>query len=139
MLSWSDIPKNPKPKVLRQFSAAWLLFFVILGARQYLKAGHHELGLAFGAAGILIGGLGLIRPAAVRWVFVGWMALAFPIGWVVSHVMLLVMFYAIITPVALLLRVRGRDSLGLRRRPDAASYWLPKETPRDVRSYLRQY
>jgi len=49
------------------------------------------------------------------------------------------MYYGIITPVALFFRIRGRDLL--RRKPTAAptSFWLPKETPEDVRSYFRQY
>jgi hypothetical protein len=67
------------------------------------------------------------------------MVAAFPIGWVISQTMLLLMFYGIITPVALFLRLRGRDSLYLRRPQNAATFWLPKQTPTDVRSYLRQY
>ena len=139
MLNWSDIPKNPTPKALRQFAAAWLVFFLAIGAHQYLKRGHHQLGIALGICAIVIGLLGLVRPAAVRWMFVTWMVLAFPIGWFVSQVMLLLMFYGIITPVALLFRLRGRDNLRLRRPANTSTYWFPKQTPKDVRSYLRQY
>jgi hypothetical protein len=138
-MTWADIPTNPPAKTLRQFSAAWLVFFLAFAAHQYFKRAHHQVGIALAIAAILVGSLGLLRPAAVRWVFVGWMVAAFPIGWVISQTMLLLMFYGIITPVALFLRLRGRDSLYLRRPQNAATFWLPKQTPTDVRSYLRQY
>jgi len=138
-MTWSDIPLNPTAKALRQFAAAWLVFFLAIGAHQYLARGHPSLGLAVMGAAIVVGLLGLIKPAAVRWLFVGWMVAAFPIGWLLSWLALLLMYYGIITPVALFFRFRGRDLL--RRKPAAAptSFWTPKETPQDVRSYFRQY
>jgi hypothetical protein len=53
--------------------------------------------------------------------------------------MLFVMFYGVITPVALVFRLRGRDLLRRRPEPGATTFWLPKDTPQDVRSYFRQY
>src|SRR6266576_617914 len=139
MVNWSDIPKNPTAKALRQFAAAWLVFFLAVAAHQYFKRGHHQLGIALGVCAIVIGFPGLVRPAAVRWIFVTWMVLAFPIGWLVSQVMLLLMFYGLITPVALIFRLRRRDNLRLSRPANPSTYWFPKQTPKDVRSYLRQY
>ena len=138
-MTWSDIPFRPARRALRQFAAAWLVFFLLLGAHQYLVRKHEGAGLALMAMALVIGLLGLIKPAAVRWIFVGWMVLAFPIGWLISLLMLLLMFYCVITPVALLFRLRGRDLLGRKPDPSRASYWLPKETPPDIRSYFKQY
>jgi hypothetical protein len=39
------------------------------------------------------------------------------------------MFYAAILPMALLLRALGKDILRLKREPQAASYWIPREQP----------
>jgi hypothetical protein len=138
-MTFADLQLNPTPKTLRQFSAAWLVFFLAAAAQQYFRRGHPHVGLALAIAAISIGVLGLAKPAAVRWLFVASMFLAFPIGWIVSQMMLLLMFYLVVTPVALLLRIRGRDAL--RRRParNATSFWQPKETPEDVTSYFRQY
>lgn len=138
-MTWSDLPLHPTTKVLRQFAAAWLVFFLALGAYQYLARGHAPLGLALMGAALVIGLPGLIWPRAVRWLFVGWMVVAFPIGWLISLLMLLIMFYGLITPVALLFRLRGRDLLGRKSPPAGNSFWLPKHTPQDVRSYFRQY
>ena len=138
-MTWSDIPFKPTTKALRQFAAAWLVFFLAFGAHQYFARGHSRIGLTLMGSAVVIGLLGLIKPVAVRWVFVGWMVVAFPIGWLISLLMLVLMYYGILTPVAVLFRMRGRDLLKRKQNPDGTSYWLPKETPQDVRSYIRQY
>jgi hypothetical protein len=138
-MKFSDLPLNPDQKALRQFAAAWLIFFSVIGAHQYLNRGHHGVGLSIGIMAVVFGMIGLSKPAALRWLFVTWMVLAFPIGWVVSQVMLLLMFYGIVTPVALVFRLRGRDLLGRKRASNRATWWTPKPSPQDVRSYFRQY
>jgi hypothetical protein len=90
------------------------------------------LGLAFGL-------LGLAEPKAVRWLFVGCMVLAFPIGWVVSLLSLIVVYFGILTPVAVFFRWRGRDMLHRKAAPAQSSFWAPKEMPQDVRRYFRQF
>lgn len=138
-MTWSDIPRNPTSKALRQFAAAWLIFFLALAAHRYLRKQQHEVGFILAALALFFGVLGLIKPAAVRWLFVTWMVLAFPIGWLISQLMLGVMFYGLITPIALLFRMKGRDLLARRPAPNRDSFWIPKNTPADVRTYFRQY
>ncbi len=138
-MTWADIPFRPTRKALRQFAAVWLVFFLAFGAHQYLARSHHEVGFVLMVLAVAVGIVGLLRPAAIRWLFVGWMVVAFPIGWTISQLMLVLMFYLILTPVAVLLRLRGRDPLCRKRAPDRPSYWAPKQRPLDVRSYLRQY
>jgi hypothetical protein len=138
-MKWSDIPLNPSARMLRQFAVAWLIFFLGLGVHQFLVRGHHGAGLGLGALALLVGGPGLARPMALRWLFVGWMILAFPIGWLISLLMLWIMFYCIITPVALIFRLRGRDLLARKPAQHRASFWTDKNTPEDVSRYFRQY
>jgi hypothetical protein len=138
-MRWSDLPLKPSRRVLRQFAAAWLVFFLAVGVFRYVARGQHQLGIVFGVVAVVAGLMGLIRPAAVRWLFVGATVLAFPIGWVVSQVMLSVMFYGILTPLAVLFRIRGRDLLALRPTPNRQTFWTPKQTPEDMGSYFRQY
>ncbi|MGA2140194.1 MAG: SxtJ family membrane protein [Verrucomicrobiia bacterium] len=138
-MKWGDISFDPTRKSLRQFAGAWLVFFLACGLHQSLVRGHRQLGLVMVVAAVVVGVLGLVRPPAIRWLFVALTVLAFPIGWVVTQVMLAVMFYGVITPVAVLFRLGGRDPLGRRPSPEKASYWTPKEMPEDPRRYLRQY
>ena len=67
------------------------------------------------------------------------MVLAFPIGWLVSQLVLALIFYGLITPLALVFRGRGRDPLQRARPASDESLWRPKASPADVRRYFRQY
>ena len=138
-MNWTDIDFHPTDRVLRQFAGAWLLVLGAIGASQWLLRGNARAGLALVVAGLVIGIAGLLRPMAVRWIFVAATVAAFPIGWVVSQVMLLVLFIGVITPIALLFKLQGRDRLARKRTIGQQSYWKPKAPARDVRRYLRQY
>jgi hypothetical protein len=138
-MKWSDLPLKPTARALRQFAGAWLILFLAVGVHRYVARGQHQVGIAVGVMAVVVGGLGLIKPAAVRWLFVGATVLAFPIGWVISQVMLAVMYYGIITPLALWFRIRGRDLLSRKPAPNRASFWAPKRTPEDMGAYFRQY
>lgn len=93
--------------------------------------------MVYGVLAVIVGFLGLIAPRAVRYVYVAWSVVAFPIGWLVSTVVLGVLFYGMFTPIGLAFRASGRDLLA-RRRPPVDSYWRPKPAARTSREYFRQ-
>ena len=45
---------------------------------------------------------------------------------VVSPLVLALLFYGTVTPIALLMRMLGKDLLRQRRDPNAASYWIER-------------
>jgi len=134
-----DFPRNPTAKVLRQFAAAWLAIFAAIGAQQFFSKHHTELGAVIFTAAVVVGVIGLLKPSAIHWLFIGASVVAFPIGWVVSQLAMAVIFYLLITPLALVFRLCGRDVLRRKSPLNRTSFWLPKKTPEDVRSYFRQY
>jgi len=90
------------------------------------------------ALATLPGIVGLLRPMSVRWLFLAAATMAFPIGWVVTQLVLLVMFYLILTPIALCLRGFGHDPLQLRAK-DSPSYWIQREKTPKPEQYLKPY
>lgn len=90
----------------------------------------------FSAAVIL---LSYLVPALRRWFFMAWMSAVFPIGWIISHVLLAAVFYLVVFPIGLLMRLFRYDALGRRFDPDCKSYWKKRETNRDPRKYFRQF
>src|SRR6202035_2117383 len=138
-MHWSDITFDPPRTTLRQFAGLWLVFFGGMALWQGLARGHVGHALVFALIAVKIGPLGLIRPDCMRWVYVGWMILAFPIGWTVSQVMLAVMFFGLFTPVGLGFRLVGRDATPPARSPARNSYWSPKPAPADLRRYFKQF
>ena len=137
-MKWSDVTARPHDKMLRQFAGLCLLVFPGLALWRVWRGQPDMIAAALTAAGVLVGAVGLARPPAVRWVFTGWMILAFPIGWVISRIALGLLFFGLITPIALVFRLLGRDVLR-RRRPPGTSYWSTKARPADVREYFRQF
>jgi Saxitoxin biosynthesis operon protein SxtJ len=129
-MQFSDINRNPNQRTLRQFAA---LLILILGGMAAWKGNY-----AAAAVVAAIGLLGLAIPAALRPIYVAWMIVAFPIGWLVSHVMLAVLYFVLFLPLGLMFRLLGRDALSLRK-PSVETYWTEKQQPEDVVRYFRQY
>jgi hypothetical protein len=75
----------------------------------------------------------------VRLIYVGWMVLAFPIGWTISQIMLAVMFIGLFAPIGLIFWLVGRDPLHRTRCPGRESFWVPKPAPADLRRYFKQF
>jgi hypothetical protein len=90
------------------------------------------------AAGVLFV-LASAAPAALRPVYVGLTIVTFPIGIVLSYVIMAVLFFGLFTPIGLVFRLIRRDALHRAFDPDAASYWVPRDGVRDVRRYFRQF
>jgi hypothetical protein len=125
--------------MLRQFAALWLVFFGGIAAWQGLARGRVGIALVLAILAVAVGVLGLARPQAVRPIFVGWMILAFPIGWTISLILLGLVYYGLFLPLGLVFRLLGRDALLLRPRPSQTTYWTPRSSPADVRRYFRQF
>jgi hypothetical protein len=138
-MRWSDISLDPPPKTLRQFAGVWLIVFGGLACWQGLVRDRLAPALALGALALAVGPLGLAKPQAVRWVFVAAQVITFPIGWVVSQAVLVLLFFGLFTPMGLAFRLLGRDALDMRRKQDLSTYWTPKPAAADLRSYFRQF
>lgn len=93
--------------------------------------------------GLLISGLGLalvtaLAPNQLRIPFVLLSSLTAPIGWVVSHAILGLIYFAVITPIGLVLRLLGRTPMDLNFEPRRSTYWKRRGAPPDAVDYLRQ-
>lgn len=136
-----ETPATVPDSTLRQFAGLCLAIFGGLFAWSWYRHGGAPtaaawVGLAFA---LIVGPIGLIRPAAIRPVFLAIMAVTLPIGHVISTVLMGLIYFVVLTPLSLLFRLSGRDALARRLQPAADNYWTPKSQPTDVRRYLRQY
>lgn len=83
--------------------------------------------------------IGLWRPRAIRWFYAGWMLAAFPIGWVMSYVVAGFVYFLVITPIGLVMRLIGRDGLARSFDPQAETYWEATPESAEPGSYFRQF
>jgi hypothetical protein len=58
-----------------------------------------------------------------------WMRFGLLLHSIVSPVVLAIMFYGVFTPLGVLMRAFGKDSLRLRRSGSAQSYWIKRDPP----------
>jgi len=134
-----EINWNPSSRELRQFAGLWLVFFGGLGGFIYYGDSSSVLAAAMLAAAGVVGLPGLLWPVLMRPIYVAWMVAAFPIGWTVSHLLLGVIFYLVITPLGLLMRMLGHDPMNRGFDRDASTYWSEHLTGRDPSRYFRQF
>jgi len=131
---------KPTDAQLKWFGCVWLpLSLVAIGCAVWLKAGVDlvmMIAASLTAVSIL---LAAIAPRSLKPAFVGLLVVTFPIGFVVSHVMMAMVFFALVTPLALALRLFGHDALSLRFEKDAKSYWIPHAERAPVTRYFRQF
>jgi hypothetical protein len=95
--------------------------------------------LVLGGSGGALLVLGLAWPGALRPVYHVWMAVALALGFVMTRVLLTVVYYLMVTPIGLLRRVVGTPAFEDRPDPDADSYWQQREEHDDASERLEKY
>jgi Saxitoxin biosynthesis operon protein SxtJ len=134
-----DLNLNPSKKDLRIFSLGALAFFAFVGWIVWRKSGSATAGVGVATAGAAIAVLGFAIPRAVRPIFVALMVINYPIGWVVTHVVMAFIFYLVVTPLAAIMKLRGRDPMERRFDRTAKTYWKTRANEIDSSRYFRQF
>ena len=143
-----DLDLSPDVRKLRQFGWIALAGFGLLALLAWNEALVFAFGLggarvavaaSLAALGLLSGLFSLVAPRANLPLYIGTTLVAFPIGFVLSYVILGTLFYLVITPVGLLVRLAGRDPMGRRFARDASSYWVDARPARSKESYFKQF
>ena len=134
-----DINWNPSKKELKVFSLLLIVFFAVVAWLAYGKGASAETASLIAGGGAVVGIAGVLSPAFIRIVYVVWMAAVFPIGFVVSNVVLAVVFYGVVWPIGLLAKLTGRNALQLGFDREAKTYWNVRQPMKDPRCYFRQY
>ena len=111
----------------RAFAIVFAIFFAVVGFSP-LRTHHTMRSWAFPVAGLFLI-VGILKPVWLRPLNKCWTKLGLLMGRIVSPVITAVLFYAVITPTALLFRMLGKDPLRLSRDPEARSYWIERRPP----------
>lgn len=138
-MSTTPINWNPDRKTLSDFSEFWLFFVGMVASPLALLRGHPNWAATFWVLAVAVRGLGWWRPAWVKPVFLGLTLATWPIGWVVSHLVLAFVYYLVVTPVGLALRIAGKDPLRRAFDRRATTYWEPYNPDQGPDRYLRQF
>lgn len=131
---------EPSRRELRMFAGVWLpAFFALVGGLALYWGANLSIVVAIWLGVGSMSLVGFFVPAFIRPIFIGWMYAAFPIGWVISHLILALIYFLVITPIGLLMRATGRGPMQRRSDPSLRSYWVRRRVHPRMESYLRQY
>ena len=134
-----EINKNPSQKELAWFGLMFLAFFGLIGGVVWWRFEAPNVAYTlWGVAGAIVLAYYAV-PSLRRPIYLGWLYAAFPIGWVISHVVMGAIYYLVLTPFALVFKLIGRDALERKIDKNAKSYWVEHKTGGDPQRYFKQF
>ncbi|MEO6002558.1 MAG: SxtJ family membrane protein [Opitutus sp.] len=129
---------NPSASDLRLFALLWLIFIGGIGAIA-LHRGSMPTALVWWSAAGAVAIPGLIAPRSVRLVYIGATYATYPIGFVVSALILAAFYFLVLTPVGIVVRLLRRDPLDRAFDRSRSTYWESRDPAPPVDSYFRQH
>lgn len=111
----------------RSFGIVFAAVFLVVGLWP-LAAGAGVRPWAVGIAGAFLA-LALGRPSLLAPLNRVWTRLGLALGRITSPLATGLLFYLVVTPLGIALRVLGKDPLRLRLEPGAKSYWIERRPP----------
>ncbi len=131
-IDWHD------KRELRKFGLAVAVLFCAAAGIHWWRVGHIRPWMF--AAAFAFGASALAYPpllAPVLWI---WLRVAFVINFVVTHLVLVLTYYLVITPAGLIMRAVGHDPMRLGFGSDAKTYWEdPPDETVDTERYFKQF
>ena len=113
-------------KDLRSFGITFSIISLIIASFLYFSNAL-ELFKIFAYIGLVFIVLGYIIPIALKPLYFVWMIIAIILGWVMTRVILSIVFYLVITPIGIITRILGEDFLSLKN-SETKSYWNNRDS-----------
>ncbi len=131
-----------KEPTSRDLTILALLFLIIPSAIGGFKLwwSGNESGYYWIGVGVVLGALRLVPPL-FRQVYRGWIAFSIILGYFVSRLLLTLLYFLVITPTGLIMRLVGKDPMERRIDKSAETYWISRDTEEDysIERYERQF
>jgi hypothetical protein len=131
-MSSIESPKRPLA-----FGAGAFVILGALGALLWLRKHHAIAGASVASVGAMVLFLSLAAPAAALAVRAAWMRFAGLLGFVNSRIILTIVFFVLLTPIALIRRLLASDPLQTRRHE--GTYWRDRKDERNPDHYDHPY
>ena len=129
------VPTGLEEKEGRKFGLTVGTAFVLFGGIALWRGRELPVQILWGIGGLLILGAVLL-PAKLKPVERAWMAMALQISRVMTPIVMGIVYFLVLTPIALL--VRSAKGNPLVHRSDATGYWFTKGEGQDAKSDMRR-
>jgi len=104
-----ELPQEPGPLERKLFGLLVLLFCGLIGGFLMTKLGWNAVAWVLWSIGLLVTLVYYAIPPLQNRIYRGWLLAFYPLGFVISHVVLAAIYYLLFTPIALLRRLLGGD------------------------------
>jgi hypothetical protein len=122
----------------KKFGITMGIVLTVIGCFLFWKKNNY-FELLFSLAAIFFV-LGFTLPFALKPVYKAWMALSVVMGHIMTLVIMVIIFYLIVTPIGFIASLTGKEFLNMKIDKSAKSYWVVREqTHRDKATYERQF
>ena len=112
--------KKTTKQQLRSFGLILAGGFSVIGLAPLIRG--HNIRIWALAVAVIFGLLGLIVPQILKPVFRVWMALGEVLAWINTRIILTILYYALIVPIGMILRMNGKDPMRLKFDREATTY-----------------
>jgi hypothetical protein len=111
----------------RGFGLVFAILFALVGLSPLIRAAAPRWGV-LAVAGVLLL-ITWLAPALLTIPKRAWLCVGLVLHRMISPLALGVLFYGVVTPMAVVMRRLGKDSMRRRREPAQASYWIKRDPP----------
>jgi hypothetical protein len=131
--------RDPSTRDLNVLALLFLVIPALIGAYQLFLKGSSS-GYVWMAAGLVLCLCRLIPPL-FRAIYRVWLNFSVILGYFISRILLTIIFFVVIMPTGLLMRLFGKDPMDRKLDPAASSYWQKREPQEDasIARYERQF
>ncbi len=127
-----------KRKQVRQFGLMVGSVLVLIGLWKLYQGKHEIIRITLWSIGGSLVITGVIVPVLLTPVYWVWVKLAHLLGWINTRLLLGIIFFVIITPMAIVMKVFGRDALNRKIDKDTDSYWVPRPSIESIKEYCER-
>ena len=131
--------REPTSRDLTVLAFLFLFIFTVIGCYSMFWKGN-ESGYIWVCVGLVLLAARLIPPL-FRQIYKYWINFSVVLGYFVSRTILTIVFFIIVTPTGLIMKMLCKDPMERKIDSDKDSYWIPKEQEPDqsVERYQKQF
>jgi hypothetical protein len=120
----------------RGFGFVFTGFFALVGGVKLYTG--HDWALYWFAGSAAFLAASLLAPQILGPLNRLWMKFALLLYTVMNPLTMALLFFLVVTPIGVVMRLAGKDFLRKRLEPEASSYWLPRDPPGPAPDSMKQ-
>lgn len=129
--------KRDELKDLRQFGIALAGILTVFGAIHFFRR-RMILAQWFCGTGAVVMCLELSAPRMLKYVYSVFLKTAHAIGWFNTRVILIIIYFLLVTPIAVMMKIFGKDPLNRKIERNILTYWVKRPVPKALKEQLEK-